>query len=201
MSLIRLGIVFLVLAILWAGSDNLIKILICKPLVTKDVEHHFMCLLVIHICFMKCLQVFCSFLKNQVVFNKDLLYSTCNSDQCLWQPGWEGVWGRMDTCICIAESLSCSPETIRTLFANQRQFSSVAQSCPTLCCPMDCSTPGLPVHHQLQVFTQTYVHWVGDAIQPSHLLSPFPPAFSLPQNQGLFKWVRSSHLVAKLLEF
>ena len=68
--------------------------------------------------------------------------------------------------------------------------------------PMDCSTPGLPVHHQLPEFTQTHVHWVGDAIQPLHpLSSPSPPAFNLSQHQGLFKWVRSSHQVAKVLEF
>ena len=66
------------------------------------------------------------------------------------------------------------------------QFSSVAQSCPTLCDPMNCSTPGLPVHHQLPEFTQTHVHWVGDPIQPSHpLSSPPPPAFNLSQHQGL----------------
>ena len=59
------------------------------------------------------------------------------------------------------------------------QFSSVAQSCPTLCDPMDCSTPGLPVHHQLPEFTQTHAHWVGDAIQPSHLSSASPPALNL----------------------
>ena len=82
------------------------------------------------------------------------------------------------------------------------QFSSVAQSCPTLCNPMDCSTPGLPVHHQLLEFTQTHVYWVGDAIQPSHpLSSPSPPPFNLSQHQGLFKWVSSSHQVAKVLEF
>ena len=70
------------------------------------------------------------------------------------------------------------------------QFSSVAQLCPTFCDPMDCSTPGLPVHQQLLEFTQTHVHWVGDAIQPSHpLSSPPPPAFSLFQHQGLFQWV------------
>ena len=70
-------------------------------------------------------------------------------------------------------------------------FSSVAQSCPTLCDPMDCSTPGLPVHHQLLEFIQTHVHWVGDAIQPSHpLLPPSPPAFSLSRYQGFFKWVQ-----------
>ena len=69
------------------------------------------------------------------------------------------------------------------------QFSSVSQSCQTLCDPMDCSTPGLPVHHQLLEFTQTHVHRVGDVIQPSHpLLSPSPPAFTLVQHQGLFKW-------------
>ena len=67
------------------------------------------------------------------------------------------------------------------------QFSSVAQSSPTLCDPMDCSTPGLPVHHQLLELAHTYVHWVGDAIQPSHpLSSPSPPAFSLSQDQGFF---------------
>ena len=66
------------------------------------------------------------------------------------------------------------------------QFSSVAQLCPTLCDPMDCSMPGLPVHHQLLEFTQTHVHWVGDAIQPSHpLSSPSSPAFNLSQHQGL----------------
>ena len=70
------------------------------------------------------------------------------------------------------------------------QFSSVAQSCLTLCDPMNCSKPGLPVHHQLPEFTQTHVHWVGDAIQPAHLLSsPSPPALILSQYQGLFKWV------------
>ena len=80
--------------------------------------------------------------------------------------------------------------------------SSAAQSCPTLCDPMDCSTPGFHVHHQLQEFTQTHVHWVSDAIQPSHpLLSLSPPAFALSQHQGLFKWVSSSHQVTKVLEF
>ena len=64
--------------------------------------------------------------------------------------------------------------------------SSVAQSCLTLCDPMDCSTPGFPVHHQLPEHTQTHVHWVSDAIQPSHpLSSPSPPAFNLSQHQGL----------------
>ena len=80
------------------------------------------------------------------------------------------------------------------------QFSSVAQSCPTLCDPMDCSTPGFPVHCQLLEFTQTHVHWVGDAIQPSHpLSSPSSVAFNLAQHQGLFQWVSSSHQVDKVL--
>ena len=82
------------------------------------------------------------------------------------------------------------------------QYGSVTQSCLTLCDPMDCSTPGLPVHHQLPEFTQTHVHWVSDAIQPPHpLLSPSPPTFNLSQHQGLFKWISSSHQVAKYWSF
>ena len=82
------------------------------------------------------------------------------------------------------------------------QFGSVAQSCPTLCDSMDCSTPGLPVHHQLPEFNLTHVHWVGDAIQPSHPLLPTsPPAFNLSHYQGLFKWVRAFHQVAKVMAF
>ena len=78
----------------------------------------------------------------------------------------------------------------------------VAQSCLTLCDPRNHSTPGIPVHHQLQGFTQTHVHWVGDAIQPAHpLSSPSPPALNLSQHQGLFKWVRCLYQVAKILEF
>ena len=81
------------------------------------------------------------------------------------------------------------------------QFSSVTQLCLTLCDPMNRSTPGLPVHHQLPESTQTDVHWVGDAIQPSHpLSSPSPPAFSLSQHWGLFQWVSPLHEVAKGLE-
>ena len=82
------------------------------------------------------------------------------------------------------------------------QFSSVAQLCLTLCDPMDCSTPGLPVHHQLPEFTQIHVHWVCDAIQPSHpLSSPSPSSFNLSKHQGPFKWISSSHQVDKVLEF
>ena len=79
--------------------------------------------------------------------------------------------------------------------------SLVTQLCPTLCDPMDCSTQGFPVHQQLPEVTQNHVHRVSDAIQPSHpLLSPSPPTFNPSQHQGLFKWVSSSHQVAKVLE-
>ena len=81
------------------------------------------------------------------------------------------------------------------------QFSLVAQSCLTHCDPMNCSMPGLPVHYQLLEFTQTHVHRVGDAIQPSHpLSSPSPPAPNPSQHQGLIQWVNSSYEVAKVLE-
>ena len=89
-----------------------------------------------------------------------------------------------------------SPQWFHTI-----QFSSVTQSCPTLCDPIDCSTPGLPVHHQYSELAQTHIHQVGDAIQLSHpLSSPSPAAFSLFQHQGLFQWVTYSHQVAKVLE-
>ena len=81
------------------------------------------------------------------------------------------------------------------------QFSSVTLSCLTDGDPMDSSTPGFPVHHQLLEFAQTHARSVGDAIQPSHPLSSPSPAFKLPQHQGLFQWVSSSHQVAKALEF
>ena len=92
--------------------------------------------------------------------------------------------------------------TLHEFLPKLLQFSSVVQLCPTLCDLMDCSTPSLPVHHQLPEFTQTHVHWVSDAIQPSHpLSSPSPPTFNPSQHQGLFKWVSSLHQVAKVLEF
>ena len=81
------------------------------------------------------------------------------------------------------------------------QFSSVTQSCPTVCDPMDCSMTGFPVHHQLPELAQTHVHGVGDAIQPSHpLSSSSPPTFNLAQHQGLFQWVSSPHQVPKVLK-
>ena len=87
------------------------------------------------------------------------------------------------------------------ILSSSVQFSSVAQSCPTLCDPMNRSTPGLPVHHQLPEFTQTHVHLVRDATQPCHpRSSPSPPAPNPSQHQSLFQWVTSSHEVDKVLE-
>ena len=88
-------------------------------------------------------------------------------------------------------------------FHGQRRLSSVQSlSCVWLCDPMNCSMPGLPVYHQLLEFTQTHVHQVSDAIQPPHpLSSPSPPAPNPSQHQSLFKWVRSSHQLAKVLQF
>ena len=103
---------------------------------------------------------------------------------------WGNIWNEISK--AFLGILSCSVQ----------RLSSVAQSCLTLCDPMNRSTPGLPVHHQLPEFTQTHVHRVGDAIQPSlPLLSPSPPAPSPSQHQGPFQWVNSSHEVAKVLEF
>ena len=94
------------------------------------------------------------------------------------------------------------PEVYTSVYHCSVQFSSVAQSCLTPCDPMNCSMPGLPVHHLLPKFTQTHIHLVGDAIQPSHpLLSPSPSAPNPSQHQDLFQWVSSSHQVAKVLEF
>ena len=92
--------------------------------------------------------------------------------------------------------------TYAVIYAVCAQFSSVAQLCLTLCDLMDCSMQSLPVHHQLPDFTQTHVHWVGDALQPSHpLSSSSPPAFNLSHHEGIFKWVSSSHQMAKVLKF
>ena len=99
----------------------------------------------------------------------------------------------------------CSHEIKRHLFLGRKvmpNLDQIAQSCPNLYDPMNRSMPGLPVHHQLPEFTQTHIHRVSDAIQPSHpLLSPSPPAPNPSQHQSLFQRVNSSHEVAKVLEF
>ena len=95
--------------------------------------------------------------------------------------------------------ISWTNQRIKTTLSSQ-SVSSVAESCLTLCNPMDCSTPGFPAQCQFPEFTQTHIHWVSDAIRPSHTLSsPAPHAFNFPPNQGLFKWVSSLHQVAKVL--
>ena len=115
----------------------------------------------------------------------------------LWYPwNWED-WRQK-------EKMAVEYEVVRQhhQLSGHQSVSSVSQSCPTLCDPMKCSTPGLPVHHQLPGPTQSHVHWVNDAIHPSHpLSSPYPPALDLSQHQGVFKWVSSSHQVTKELEF
>ena len=112
-------------------------------------------------------------------------------------PWWLLILNIFSFCYCLSMYFLLK----KYLFRSSR-FSSAAQSCPNHWDPTECSTPGLSVHLQLPEFTQTYVHWVCDAIQPSHpLSSPSPPAFNLSQHQGLFQWVSSSHQVAKVLEF
>ena len=117
------------------------------------------------------------------------------------RPRW-GVWFVLVN--SSSNVLSSYKDSLRKKNENKMLLSSAqfTQLCPTLCNSMNRSMPGLPVHHQLPKFTQTQVHWVSDAIQPSHPLSPLsPPAFNLSQHQRLFKWVSSSHQVAKVLEF
>ena len=110
---------------------------------------------------------------------------------------WGDLWAEHTLLICkqYAEAVVVqTPDPTDWLWSQ-----SVAQSCLTLCDPMDCSTPGLPVLHYLPEFARTHVHHFGDAIQPSHpLLPPSPPALGLCQRQGLFQWVSSSHQVAKV---
>ena len=133
---------------------------------------------------------------------------------CLWK-AWDSLKKEMsflleslrervysDCCLCVY-SVNCITEgTLKHLTLLLTISSVQSLSCVQLCNPMDCSTPDLPVHHQLREFTQTHVHWVSEAIQPSHLLSsPSPPTFNLSQHQGLFKWVSSSHQVTEVLEF
>ena len=96
------------------------------------------------------------------------------------------TWETLFSELCVLGVKDKRLDKSHSTLSSQSQFSSVAKSCLTLCDPMDCSMPGIPVHHQLPEFTQTHVHWVSDAIQPSHPLSS-PSAFNLSQHQGLFK--------------
>ena len=99
-----------------------------------------------------------------------------------------GYWGPFKVMIDFILMLICPLGELLAILFVGTQFSSVAQLCLTLCDPMNCNTPGLPVHHQLPESTQTHVHCIGDAIQPFHpVLSPSHPAFNLSQHQGLFK--------------
>jgi len=129
-----------------------------------------------------------------------LSMSTVNEKvYCKWKSKVKKNWG-LDG----KESCSCFRNENDYLVSLYMYFSSisVAQSCPTLCDPINHSMPGLPVHHHFREFTQTVVHRVGDAIQPSHLLSsPSPLAPNPSQHQSLFQWVNSSNEVAKVLEF
>ena len=126
-----------------------------------------------------------------------------NSDKSCWLYGpltWWNENGSYTSAVFLPKTQN--PSIIMKELSHSVQFSSVAQSCPTLCDLMNCSTPGLPVHHQLPEFTQTHVHRISDAIQPSHpLSSPSLPAPNPYQHQSLFQWVNSSHEVTKVLEF
>ena len=119
-----------------------------------------------------------------------------------WTPrvgGGQGVLACCDSWGC-RNGHDWATELNWAIFHFRHEISSVAHSCPTLCYPMDYITPGFPIHHQLQEFTQSYVHWFSDSIQPFHpLLSPSLPAFNLSQTQGLFKWVSSLYQGAKCL--
>ena len=112
----------------------------------------------------------------------------------------------LPTNVCLVKALFFwAPKSLQMVTAAMKfslvQFSSVAQSCPTLCDTMNHSTPGLPVHHQLPEFTQTHIHRVSDAIQPSHpRSSPSPPASNPSQHRSLLQWVNSSHEVDTVLE-
>ena len=126
---------------------------------------------------------------------------TTSFSKCLLEFKWRKCC-RVRLCPMLILKSDTEQKLVFLLMASNHQFSSVTQSCLTLCDPMDCSTPGPHVHHQFPEFTQIHVHWVGDEIQPSHpLSSPSPPTFNLSRHQGLFQWVSSSHQVAKVLEF
>ena len=129
-----------------------------------------------------------------------LSHETCQVCQ-VWASSGSWWWtGKPDVLQSMGSQRVRHDWVIELNWTDVRYISSVTQSCPTLCNPMDCSTPGFPVH-QFPELAQTHIHWVSDAIQPSHPLSPSPPDFNLSQHQGLFKGVSSSHQGAKVLEF
>ena len=135
-----------------------------------------------------------------IISSAKLLKQTTDLEQLSNDRYWF-IWESKDVDCVYRPWGTSSDAQYHSLFSSV-QFRSVTQSCLTLCDPMNCSTPGLPVHHQLLEFTQICVHLVGDAIQPFHpLLSPSPPAPNPSQHQGLSQSVNSSHEVAKVLEF
>ena len=140
------------------------------------------------------------------IFTFDLVYWSCKLNiflywkltSCAWNNKMIGAYYLL---LFYTKWYNFIPNGSHWQGSRSDQIRSVAQSCPTLCDPMNCSTPGLPVHHQLPEFTQTHIHRVSDAIQPSHpLLSPSPLSPNPSQHQSLFQWVNSSHEVAKVLE-
>ena len=120
------------------------------------------------------------------------------SDPMDWSPPGSSVLGIFQA--RVLEWVSIDYILFHLVFTSA-QLVQFTQPCPTICDPMDCSTPGFPVYHWLPKLSQTHVHWVGDAIRPSHSLSSPFPAFNLSQHQGLVQWVSSSHQVAKVLIF
>ena len=137
-------------------------------------------------------QLLVRYLKNYFFFSSEYFFPVTLFVMCLWTWWFRLILGGSDSkaSACKVGDPGSSPGegNGKPLQYSSVQFSSVAQSCPTLCDPMNCSMPGLPVHHQLPKFTQTHVHQVGDAIQPSHpLSSPSPPAPSPSQHQSLFQ--------------
>ena len=145
------------------------------------------------------------FKKEGMIKNQKQIETTVLRKWEKWSSGRKRKWSQEHFLFCIIEELMCFYSYFILKWYDKLeyfQFSSVAQWYLTLCDPMYCSMPGLPVHHQLLEFTQTHVHRVSDAIQPSHpLSSPSPPIFNLSQHWGLFKWVSFLHQVAKVLEF
>jgi len=150
-----------------------------------------------------CIQILSSWVQppqSQVCFSPVIIKLTFPFKELLYALCWQ-IYCRTTPHIYLLSKhwLSASPDVRHCASfwvpkdeCSSVQFSSVAQLCLTLCNLMDCSTLVLPVHHQPLEFTQTHVHWVSDAIQPSHpLSSPSPPTFSLSQHQALFKWVNS----------